>query len=180
MPHTDGPSAGDNGAEPGNLAELFVLLEGPLLSHAMKWIFDRPTAEDIVQEAFLRLHREEAAVLQPRAWLYRTVHNLACSHLRAAALRSGRVVVDAGVTEAVDPEPLPDEAALRMEERALAGLCLDRLPERHREVVSLRYREQLSYREIAARTGLTVNHVGVLLSQALKLLADAMRRHGWS
>ena len=180
MPQSDGQTAGEDGPEPGDLAELFVLLEGPLLHHAMKWIFDRPTAEDIVQEAFLRLHREGAAVLQPRPWLYRTVHNLACTHLRGMARRAGNVVVDAGAGEAVDGEPRPDEAVVRMEEQALAGHCLEALPERYREVVALRYQRELSYREIAEQTGLTVNHVGVLLSQALKQLAAAMRRHGWS
>ena len=41
-------------------------------------------AEDIVQEAFMRLHAQFDEVREPRRWLYRTVHNLALNHRRQA------------------------------------------------------------------------------------------------
>src|SRR5262245_21327552 len=70
------------------IEELFEALESPLLSYALRLLGDRALAEDTVQEAFMKLHKQFAEVREPRRWLYRTVHNLALNHRRA----SGRVV----------------------------------------------------------------------------------------
>jgi RNA polymerase sigma-70 factor (ECF subfamily) len=49
---------------------------------------------------------------------------------------------------------------------------------RNRELVQLKFRDDLSYREISERTGLTVGHVGYLLHHALKALADDLASTG--
>src|SRR5207302_6544482 len=73
-------------AEPGNetIEELFAALESPLLAYAIRLADQRGPAEDIVQEAFMKLHAQFDEVREPRKWLYRTVHNLALNHRRAA------------------------------------------------------------------------------------------------
>src|SRR5512143_1900533 len=74
-------------AEPpgwGTIEELFAALESPLLSYALRLAGDGAAAEDIVQEAFMRLHAQFDEVREPRRWLYRTVHNLALNHRRQA------------------------------------------------------------------------------------------------
>ena len=65
-----------------------MALETPLLLYAIKLVQKNEVAEDVVQEAFLRLHNRFAEISYPKAWLYRTVHNLAMSHHR----RKGREV----------------------------------------------------------------------------------------
>ena len=62
---------------PETIEELFAALESPLLSYALRLIGERGVAEDLVQEAFMKLHAQFAEVREPRRWLYRTVHNLA-------------------------------------------------------------------------------------------------------
>src|ERR1035438_8959591 len=62
------------------IEELFTALESPLLSYALRLAGDAGAAEDIVQEAFMRLHAQFDQVREPRRWLYRTVHNLALNH----------------------------------------------------------------------------------------------------
>src|SRR6266704_2757218 len=64
------------------IEELFMALESPLLSYAMRLARQVEWAEDIVQEAFMRLHAQFDEVREPRKWLYRTVHNLALNHQR--------------------------------------------------------------------------------------------------
>jgi RNA polymerase sigma-70 factor (ECF subfamily) len=64
------------------IEELFTALESPLLSYAVRLSGDAGAAEDIVQEAFMRLHAQFDEVREPRRWLYRTVHNLALNHRR--------------------------------------------------------------------------------------------------
>ena len=62
---------------PETIDELFAALESPLLAYALRLTGGREIAEDLVQEAFMKLHTQFAEVREPRRWLYRTVHNLA-------------------------------------------------------------------------------------------------------
>src|SRR6266850_1596343 len=65
-----------------SIEELFAALESPLLSYALRLLGDRAPSEDVVQEAFMKLHAQFEEVREPRKWLYRTVHNLALNHQR--------------------------------------------------------------------------------------------------
>src|ERR1051326_7068159 len=76
--------AGAKPREPDTIEELFAALESPLLSYALRLTGEGSVAEDVVQEAFMKLHEQFAEVREPRRWLYRTVHNLALNHLRDA------------------------------------------------------------------------------------------------
>ena len=71
------------GAPPDSIESLYAAQESALLCYAQSLVRQNETAQDIVQEAFMRLHADFATVRQPQAWLYRTVHNLALNHLRA-------------------------------------------------------------------------------------------------
>ena len=73
-------SAGSPGSE--TITELFETLESPLLAYALRFLPEADMAQDLVQEAFLRLHAHFDQVRTPRSWLYRTVHNLALNHQR--------------------------------------------------------------------------------------------------
>lgn len=181
------PRSGETGATPEGqssetLEALFLALEGPLLGYAQRLVRDTELAEDLVQEAFLRLHGQGPTVREPRSWLYRTIHNLAMNHLRTVR-RIVPLAVEAGddVTpeeEAVDGQPLPDEQLQRLEGVGLVHLSLQSLDARSRELVALKFQEHLSYKEISARTGLTVGHVGYLLHHALKSLTAELARAG--
>jgi RNA polymerase sigma-70 factor (ECF subfamily) len=164
------------------IEELFAALESPLLSYSLRLAGDPGVAEDIVQEAFMRLHAQFDEVREPRRWLYRTVHNLALNHRRQA----GKIVplTPAGddgapaASETTDPQPLPDEQIARWEGIGLVRLSLESLDDRSRELIRLKFNEDLSYKEISARTGLNVGHVGYLLHHALKAVADELARNG--
>lgn len=164
------------------IEELFAALESPLLGYAFRLVGDQALAEDMVQEAFMKLHAQFDQVLEPRRWLYRTVHNQAMNSFR----RSGKIVAfptgtDEGgspVDHAADPQPLPDEQMARGEGIDLVRLGLETLDDRARELIRLKFNEDLSYKEISARTGLTVGHVGYILHHALKSIAGELERMG--
>ena len=164
------------------IEEVFTDLESPLLSYALRLTSERGLAEDIVQEAFMKLHAQFEAVREPKPWLYRTVHNLALNQRR----QSGKIVPlepapgsDAeSSVDATDPQPLPDEQIARWEGIGLVRLSLETLDERSRELVRLKFNEDLSYKEISARTGLKLGHVGYLLHHALKTIADELAKNG--
>ena len=168
-------------SEANTIEELFEALESPLLSYALRLSGDPAVAEDIVQEAFMRLHAQFEQVNEPRRWLYRTVHNLALNRRRdqAKLVPLEPVSGENGPTsEAADPQPLPDEQIARWEGIGLVRISLGALDERSRELVQLKFNDGLSYKEMSARTGLTVGHVGYLLHHALKAIADELARNG--
>ena len=71
--------------EKPTLEQVFNSEEGPLLRFAYGMVNGRrDIAEELVQEAFLRLHKHWSEVELPRPWLYRCVRNLAINHLRSA------------------------------------------------------------------------------------------------
>jgi RNA polymerase sigma-70 factor (ECF subfamily) len=98
--------------------------------------------------------------------------------------RAGRIVPMARSTdedaervmEACDSQPLPDEQIARWEAIGLVRLVLETLDERSRELIRLRFTEELSYKEIADRMTLTVGHVGYLLHYALKAMAVELEK----
>jgi len=171
-------------AVPGSetIEELFAALESPLLSYALRLTGDLGAAEDTVQEAFMKLQSQFKEVREPRRWLYRTVHNLALNHRRQA----GKIItleVNAGDAalppiDPADPQPLPDEQIARSEGIGLMRLSLETLDERSRELIRLKFNEDLSYKQISERTGLKTGHVGYLLHHALKTMADELARNG--
>lgn len=160
---------------PETIEELFAALESPLLSYALRLIGGREAAEDLVQEAFMKLHSQFAEVREPRRWLYRTVHNLALNHRRDNAkllpLQPQREENEPSAPDTADPQPLPDEQIARIEGIGLVRLSLAALDERSRELIRLKFSEDLSYAEISQRTGLKSGHVGYLLHHALKTIA---------
>lgn len=181
--------------KPRSIAELFLALESPLLRYALGLTDQRALAEEWVQDAFMRLQAQFDQVRQPRAWLYRTVHNLALNHQRRARrlvpldltpspLNGERVGVRGekpevlATSEPSDPQPLPDEQIARAEALGLVRLALEALDARSRELIRLKFEEDLSYKEMSARTGLTVGHVGYLLHHALKTIAAELAKAG--
>lgn len=164
------------------MEELFSALESPLLSYALRLAGELGAAEDSVQEAFMKLQQQFTEVREPRRWLYRTVHNLALNHRRQAAkivtLEVDEREASRPAGDPPDPQPLPDEQIVRLEGIGQVRLSLETLDERSRELIRLKFNENLSYKEISERTGLTTGHVGYLLHHALKTMADDLARNG--
>jgi RNA polymerase sigma factor (sigma-70 family) len=165
-----------------SIEEVFTALESPLLGYALRLTGRPDAAEDLVQDAFMKLHEHFDEVRDPRRWLYRTVHNQAINQLRRAGkLVPLEVPVEDGAPQPLDtadPQPLPDEQITRLESIGLVRLSLETLDDRSRELVRLKFNENLSYKEIGARTGLKIGHVGYLLHHALKAIAAELAKNG--
>ena len=168
-------------AEEG-LVALFRVLESPLLGFAYQMIKDEQLAQDIVQEAFLRLQAHFHEVEQPKAWLYTTVRRMAIDQIRknrkVVPFATGAGDEDNPAMDPPDAAPTPDEQADVHERTGLLRVCLERLAPRERSLVQLKFVEELSYNEIAARMNMTVGHVGYQLHHALKSLELELREEG--
>ncbi len=163
------------------LAGLFEELEKPLLRYARRLAGCPSAAQDLVQEAFMRLHRQGAAVREPRPWLYRTIHNLAINRLRREARQvplgdSGRHGLRLEQQES--PEPLPHERFFRQETAVLLRRLLKDLAPRKQELLRLKFEERLTYREIGLRTGMSAGNVGYQLHTVIKSLARRIEKNG--
>ncbi len=173
--------------EPGveSIETLFQALESPLLGYAGRLLRGPDEAQDVVQEAFLRLHRQFNEIHDRRNWLYRTVHNLSMNHLRRERkivslpqAGSGDGGGPGGMEDVVDLRLLPDEETARVEGLDVVRSRLQSLDTRSRDLIRLKFQEGLSYKQISERTGLTVSHVGYLLHHALKSLATEVAKAG--
>ncbi len=150
-----------------------------------RWLAADPaTAEDVVQETFLRAFRAFPGYQggSPRAWLFAILRN--CWRDRAGGDQErGRVILNhASLTEAqvAAIEAVPDEAEtaeaalIRTEESEALRTTIAAIPEPFREALVLREMEQMSYREIAAITGVPIGTVMSRLARAREMLAKLL------
>ena len=180
MPVVESENAGSNALDPESIEGLFAALEEPLLRYAWRFLQDSGAAQDVVQDAFMKLHDQFDTVKTPKSWLFRTVHNMSLNHLR----RGKKIVpIDFGEEEheqisVVDSEPMPDEYIERMEAIGQTRLCISELDERSRELIRLKFDENLSYKEMAERMNISVGNVGYILSTTLKQIANDLQQAG--
>jgi RNA polymerase sigma factor (sigma-70 family) len=156
-----------------SLAALFETEESGLLRFAIGLVRRRSVAEDLVQETFLRLHQVWAQVENPRGWLYRSLRNLAINHLRD---HSRETELNDSSQPAVGE--LPSEMLGQLETIGMVKMLVAELTDEDRNLIQLKYIEDLKYQAISQRTGLSVGNVGYRLHHLLKSLADSLRRAG--
>jgi RNA polymerase sigma-70 factor (ECF subfamily) len=160
--------------EKPSLQQVFAAEESPLLRYAHGLVGQRETAQDLVQEAFLKLHAHWQDVANPRAWLFRSIRNLALNHLRDHRRETTTDSSHEWQSDAPDPE----QALGRLEAIGALQLLVAELDPDDRILIALKYHENLKYDQISQRTGLSVGNVGYKLHHALKNLADSLRRLG--
>lgn len=130
---------------------------------------DWDRARDVVQEAFLKLCRQDPGAVegQVKSWLYTVCRNRAFDLLR----RDRRWMTEEnGLERVAQSEPDPAECASRRDADREVLECLRQLPRNHQDVVRLRFQQNLSYKEISAVTGITIGQVGFLLHEAMRRL----------
>lgn len=160
--------------EKPTLRQVFEAEESPLLRYAHGLVGQRESAEDLVQEAFIKLHAHWEDVATPRAWLFRCIRNLALNHLRDHQRESTSEFLN----DLASDSPDPDQSLGKLEAIGTLQLLVSELEPADRQLISLKYHENLKYDQISQRTGLSVGNVGYKLHHALKNLADSLRRLG--
>jgi RNA polymerase sigma-70 factor, ECF subfamily len=145
-----------------------------MLSISYRMVGSYSEAEDIVQEAFVRLH-EAGDVDSPRAWLSTVVTRLAIDHLRSARVRREQYP-GTWLPEPVLADPAPD-AAIGAETLSYAVLVmLERLSPVERAVFVLREAFDYGYDEIAEIVGKSVDNCRQLASRARRHVGERKRR----
>ena len=147
-----------------------------ILGYAGRLLADRAEAEDVAQEAMLRLWRVAPEWRQGEAristWAYRVVTNLCTDRLRARHRRR---------TEALDGVAEPEDGAqsavagmIEADRMAALNVALSGLPDRQREAVVLRHIEGLTNPEIAEIMQIGVEAVESLTARGKRALTAAL------
>ncbi len=146
------------------------LLPGAL-RQAWRILGDEAEAEDVAQEAMLRLWRQasdwRAGEARVSTWLYRVTRNLCIDRIRKR--RPSAAIED--VAEPPDPALSVLERLSLSEESRMLAAAIMALPERQRQALVLRHFEGLSNPEIGERLDCSVEAVESLLARARRQLA---------
>ena len=150
---------------------LFTAEAGRLVSLARFFVDDRNAAEDLVQEAFIRLARNSHRIhdeARAAAYLRSIVINLARDHNRRGLVSLRHR------PPAVLDEPSAEDRASDNESRRAVVAALRALPKRQRDCVALRYYLELPVPEIAETLGVSVNSVKTHLQRGLRAMAATL------
>jgi RNA polymerase sigma-70 factor (ECF subfamily) len=167
-------AAGDQAA----FAALFERWSRPLLRYLERLVREAATAEDLVQEAFVRVHRARNQY-RPEArfstWLYRIATHLAWNELRRPRRRASHESVDGDEAVPLAAESAPiDELVHARRVSAEVEAALAALPERQRAALWLAAVEGQSYAEVALALETSETAVKALVHRARAALVEAL------
>jgi RNA polymerase sigma-70 factor (ECF subfamily) len=132
-----------------------------LLAFIDRRVRSRETSEDILQHVMLQIHRHAGEVRRHEAigaWVYEIARNAIADHYRSAPVRRE---VAAGTVLEEEREPAPEPEPESDARRELAACCiaplLQRLPQLHREALTMTEIEGLTQAEAAERAGVSLS-----------------------
>ena len=152
---------------------LFERYYGPITYYVRRLLDDEDSADDIVQDVWLAVFRRIRTLKDPeafRVWVYRIARNKAIGTRRAR--RFWKLLDEESPEEAVPADDdLPSERAEQVH------ACLRGLRPHHREVLTLRFMQQMNYEQISAVLDCPIGTVKSRLYHAKQSLLREMERN---
>ncbi len=156
------------------LEQLYARLERPLCNVVYRWLWNMDDAQDVVQDAFVRLwrmrRRVDMTTVEPL--IYKIALNLAASRRRSKQVWRWVSLETIRVPFSGD-QPTDDALASRDETVRLCA-AVDALPEDLRRIIMLCEYSELSYDEIATLLSIPAGTVGSRRHRALRRLREAL------
>jgi RNA polymerase sigma-70 factor (ECF subfamily) len=149
-----------------------------LFYHALYIVKDQDQALDISQEVFIRAHRCENLFdpdFRMQAWLFRVTTNLCLNQVRDRK-RRGSLLETFHKSHRRTAAPSSSDHIFEDERRQLLLQAVDKLSEDHRNILMLKYWQDLSYNEIAEVLGVRMGTVMSRLSRAKRRLHEVISR----
>ncbi|HBI05425.1 MAG TPA: RNA polymerase [Paenibacillaceae bacterium] len=165
------------------LDQLYRNYAKPLYYYLYKLSGSAPLAEDLTQETFVRATVLLSSYKQEdvRAWLFKVARNAYLDEWRKRKRRKWVPFAEYlfAKNEMISPYGLPEEEAVKEEEKEDLLQLLSYLPEHYRTILYLREYESFSYEEIQEALDLNANQVKVTLHRARKRLSQLADKKGW-
>ncbi|MGA7614234.1 MAG: sigma-70 family RNA polymerase sigma factor [Thermoanaerobaculia bacterium] len=172
--------------EPGSFERLVERFEASLFNYAHRILGNPFDAQEVVQDAFLRAHdaltrryeSSRAAELALRPWLFRIARNLCFNKRRGRKTKLDEPLSsfdDSRIGPLVPPSSVGAALEARQEKEAL-DRALATLPAESRELIILRFMEEMSYAEISKTLGAEETVLRGRVFRSLKLLRQALDR----
>ncbi len=148
--------------------------EKPLMRYAIHLVGSTETAQDVVQDTFLKLCSVDRAKVDSHLgpWLYTVCRNRALDVCRKER-RMMPLTEGVQETRAVAAGS-PSDAADLHERESRVTQALGALTRNQQEVIRLKFQNALSYREISDVTGLSVSNVGYLIHMGLRQMRQQL------
>ncbi len=173
------PGLGEERPEKPDLEAVIDLHQAALLRYATRVLNNADAAQDVVQEAFIRLHGNWDGVRRRgvplKGWLFRTTHNAAVDYIRK---ESRLRFLHERQAKQLDLYATDCDDGGCDERQALVLRHMNALKPKEREVLVLRMQEEMSYREIAEVINRSEGYVGTLIHTATKKLTQCLRQAG--
>ena len=152
--------------------------ESSLKAHLRSFFGKAIDVDDLVQEAYVRMIRARSAgkIGYAKAFLYSTARNLAFDLFRRRQIVSIDTVADLNDLPVLDEKPDVGEALDRQQALERLAESVRTLPEKCRQVLTLRLLYGYSQKEIAARLGVSEHTVKAQLAKGMRRCAKILRR----
>jgi RNA polymerase sigma-70 factor (ECF subfamily) len=166
--------------------ELVGRHQRPVFNLIARMVRDPALAEDLAQETFVKVFTRLASYdpgYKFASWILKIAQNTTIDYLRQARPRTASLDSTDDWTEAASYDSTTSSPLALVERQELADVldaAIDRLRPEYRQVVILRYQEELSYEEIAETVALPLGTVKSHLHRARFELAEMMTAAGWS
>ena len=139
-----------------------------------------PDLDDIVQESYARVLRAHAAapIGSAKAFLFATARNLALDHFRRGQVAGVEPIAEIEELSVLEETPGVSETVSRQQELELLTQAIQSLPERCRQVLTLRKIYGLSQKQIAAELGIAEHTVEAQVGNGVRRCAEFLARFG--
>jgi RNA polymerase sigma-70 factor, ECF subfamily len=162
--------------DPQNFGALYDKFFDQIYRYVARRVNDRDTAHDLVSQTFYdalsHIHSFEWRGFSFSAWLYKIAHNNVLKWYREQS-RATMVQLDES-REVPNDESHPVEDMKRAESKDQVSKVLEKLDAEEREIIRLKFFEEVSNVEIAEIMGLSANHIGVKVFRVLKKVKQLM------
>jgi len=171
-------TVGDRSGDTGSFEELAMPLFARLYNFAHWLSQERASAEDLVQETYMKALRGFSSFRQGtnfHAWMYRILRNTFLT-TQAGLKASASISLDSDDGQSAEPAAAetPESVLLARVEQATIQSVLETLPVKFREIILLCDLEEMSYREIGETLGIPLGTVMSRLSRARKAMRELL------
>jgi RNA polymerase sigma factor, sigma-70 family len=160
------------------LESIIASTQSSLIRYCIGFVGSLELAQEIVQDSYLKLWDAPPDNIETyfREWLFTVVRNRSLDHLRKETTVKGKKVMLQAHNEENYKE-IESELEHKQKHTKVEQLFNELDPEA-REILRLKFQEEMTYHQIARITGKSVSHVGVIIHNSVKRLREELGKEG--